>query len=44
MTRFLLIRHGTNDLVGKAIAGRAPGTHLNEEGRRQASALAEGLS
>ena len=44
MTKFLLIRHGTNDLVGKAIAGRAAGIRLNEEGRRQASLLAAGLA
>jgi broad specificity phosphatase PhoE len=44
MTKFLLIRHGTNDLVGKAIAGRAVGVHLNQEGRKQASLLAEELA
>lgn len=44
MTKLLLIRHGTNDLVGKAIAGRAPRVSLNDEGKRQAFALAEGLS
>jgi probable phosphoglycerate mutase len=40
MTRFFLIRHGATDTVGKAIAGRAPGVHLNELGRRQAESLA----
>lgn len=41
MTTFYLIRHAENDLVGKAIAGRAPGIHLNAEGRRQAQQLPE---
>jgi probable phosphoglycerate mutase len=43
-TVFLLVRHATNDFVGKAIAGRAPGVKLNEAGRRQADALAARLS
>lgn len=44
MTTFFLIRHGANDFVGKSIAGRMPGVHLNAEGRRQAGRLAEKLS
>jgi probable phosphoglycerate mutase len=40
---FYLIRHATNDLVGKAIAGRKPGVHLNETGRREADQLAKKL-
>jgi probable phosphoglycerate mutase len=40
MTTFLLIRHALCDPVGKLIAGRTPGIHLNEMGRRQAAALA----
>ncbi len=44
MAHFYLIRHATNDLVGKAIAGRAPGVHLNDEGRRQADRLASRLA
>jgi probable phosphomutase (TIGR03848 family) len=40
MTTFLLIRHALCDPVGKSIAGRQPGIHLNAEGRRQAEALA----
>ncbi len=39
MTRFLLIRHATNDTVGKTLAGRKDGVHLNEEGRVQANDL-----
>jgi probable phosphoglycerate mutase len=40
MTTFLLIRHALCDPVGKLIAGRTPGIHLNDAGRRQAAALA----
>ena len=43
MTTLLLIRHGENDWVGKALAGRTPGVHLNEKGRQQAAALAAAL-
>jgi len=43
MTTFLLIRHGINDLVDRAIAGWMPGVHLNPEGRAQAERLAERL-
>lgn len=43
MTTFLLIRHATNDLVGKVIAGWTPGVHLNDEGRRQAEHLGRWL-
>lgn len=44
MTLFLLIRHGANDTVGKSIAGRMPGIHLNTEGTDQATRLAERVS
>jgi probable phosphoglycerate mutase len=40
MTTFLLIRHALCDPVGKAIAGRAAGIHLNRAGREQADRLA----
>ena len=44
MPLLLLIRHGENEYVktGK-LAGRLPGVHLNDRGRRQAAALAESL-
>ncbi|MCQ3936621.1 MAG: phosphoglycerate mutase [Chloroflexi bacterium] len=44
MPLLLLIRHGENDYVktGK-MAGRIPGVHLNEKGRKQAQALGEAL-
>lgn len=40
MTRLVLVRHAQNDWVrtGK-LAGRTPGVHLNDEGKRQAEAL-----
>jgi probable phosphoglycerate mutase len=42
---FLLIRHGENDYVKKGrLAGRLPGVHLNETGRKQAALLAERLA
>ena len=44
MPLLLLIRHGENEFVktGK-MAGRLPGVHLNERGRKQAAELAEAL-
>ncbi len=44
MTTFYLIRHGANDLVGRAIAGWSEGVHLNADGRQQAARLAERLA
>lgn len=43
MTTILLIRHATNALVGKSLAGRMAGVSLSEEGKRQATTLAERL-
>ena len=43
MTTFLLIRHATNDTVGKSIAGWSD-VSLNEEGRAQAERLAGRLA
>ncbi len=43
-TTLLLIRHALNDWVGKRLAGWTPGVHLNDQGRRQAQALAERLA
>jgi probable phosphoglycerate mutase len=40
MAIFLLIRHGENDWVGKKLAGRLPGVHLNQNGRDQAEGMA----
>lgn len=44
MTKFLLIRHATNDTVGHRLAGRQPGVNLNEEGQGQAQSLARRLA
>jgi probable phosphoglycerate mutase len=38
-----LIRHGTNDWVHGRLAGWTPGVHLNEDGKRQATALSDRL-
>lgn len=40
----LLIRHAACDHVGRRLAGRSPGVHLNQEGRREADALAGALA
>jgi probable phosphoglycerate mutase len=44
MAIFYLIRHAANDFLGRAIAGRQPGVHLNDEGKQQAERLAEILA
>jgi probable phosphoglycerate mutase len=44
LTTFLLIRHAMTDAVGRYLAGRRAGVHLNGVGRRQAATLAERLS
>lgn len=44
MTTFLLIRHADNASVGRFIAGRKPGVHLNQTGNAQAERLAERLA
>jgi probable phosphomutase (TIGR03848 family) len=44
MPLLLLIRHGENDYVKTSkLAGRLPGVHLNERGKKQAQALGEAL-
>jgi probable phosphoglycerate mutase len=43
MTRVLLVRHATHDLLGRVLAGWKPGVHLNDEGRAQAERLARRL-
>jgi probable phosphomutase (TIGR03848 family) len=45
MPIILLIRHGENEYVRKGrLAGRKPGVHLNENGRKQAETLAAMLA
>ena len=43
-TNFLFIRHGAHDLLGKRIAGRQAGVHLNALGEEQAEQLSKRLS
>ena len=44
MPTILLIRHGENEYVAKGrLAGRMPGVSLNENGRKQAEAVAQAL-
>jgi broad specificity phosphatase PhoE len=44
VTTFLLIRHAMCDPVGRSIAGRTRGIHLNDAGRAQAARLVERLA
>jgi probable phosphoglycerate mutase len=44
MTTFYLIRHASNDMLAKGIAGRTPGLSLNREGQREAEKLATRLA
>lgn len=45
MTQLLLIRHAVNEWLGEnRLAGWTPGVHLNDQGRRQAEALAQRLA
>ncbi len=44
MIRVLLVRHATNDLLGRVLYGRTPDVHLNDEGIRQAQNLARALA
>lgn len=40
MTTFFWVRHGTNDWVGRALAGDLEGVHLNAQGKQEAERLA----
>ncbi len=45
MPTILLIRHGENEYVAKGrLAGRLPGVHLNENGKKQAAAVAKAFA
>ena len=43
MATLLLVRHGLTAMTGPVLAGWTPGIHLNDQGREQATALAERL-
>lgn len=44
MSVLLLVRHGLTELTGPVLAGRTPGLHLDERGRKQAAAAAERIA
>jgi len=45
MTTILLIRHGENEYVAKGrLAGRLPGVHLNDKGKKQAETVAKAFA
>lgn len=44
MSLFYLVRHGSTDMIGRALAARTPGVRLNADGRRQAQAAAAFLA
>jgi len=44
MPTVFLLRHGLTELTGPVLAGRTPGVHLDERGRRQAAAAADRLA
>ena len=42
MPTLVLVRHGENEYISKGrMAGRLPGVHLNDKGRRQAEFTAK---
>ena len=44
LTHFLLIRHAAHDYVGRAVAGRKAGVHINAHGHQEAEQLATALA
>ena len=44
MSTVLLVRHGLTAMTGPVLAGRTPGVHLDDRGRKQAADLAERLA
>jgi len=43
MGLFYLVRHGSNDALGKLLAARLPNIHLNKQGRDEAERAAQAL-
>jgi probable phosphoglycerate mutase len=43
-TTVVLVRHGETDWIGRAVAGRQPGVHLNADGVSQVNALPHRLA
>ena len=44
MTRLLIVRHGSTDLMSRVLCGRLPGIPLSEGGRQEAQALGRKLA
>jgi probable phosphomutase (TIGR03848 family) len=44
MATVLLLRHGLTAMTGPVLAGRTPGVHLDDRGKKQAEAVADRLS
>jgi probable phosphomutase (TIGR03848 family) len=44
VSTLLLVRHGLTEMTGPVLAGRTPGVHLDERGRKQATAVAERIA
>lgn len=44
MSTLVLVRHGLTAMTGPVLAGRTPGLHLDERGRKQAAVAAERIS
>jgi probable phosphomutase (TIGR03848 family) len=44
MSTVLLVRHGLTAMTGPVLAGRTPGVHLDDRGRKQAAAVAERIA
>jgi ribonuclease H / adenosylcobalamin/alpha-ribazole phosphatase len=43
-TCLYLVRHGRTDYIGRALAGRLPGVHLNEAGQQEAERIRDRLA
>ncbi|WP_375475796.1 histidine phosphatase family protein [uncultured Jatrophihabitans sp.] len=44
MSTLLLVRHGLTPMTGPVLAGRTPGVHLDDRGRKQAAAVGERIA
>lgn len=44
MSTLLLLRHGLTAMTGPVLAGRTPGVHLDERGRKQAALVAQRMA
>lgn len=44
MSTLLLLRHGLTEMTGPVLAGRTPGVHLDDRGRKQAADVAQRMA